>query len=112
MYAPPGSCGRPEIALRFAPIAEAAPRLAVDLVILVTLACDQYHIPCLRFLECRADGFAAVVNDPHVARRDAAEDGAGNGFRTPGARVGGGGGGSVGRIVRQCAPDGTVARAV
>src|SRR5882724_12047289 len=105
---PPCSRGRPEMALRFAPIAETAPRLAVDLVILMTLACDQYHIPRLRFLECRADGFAAVVNDPHVARCDAAEDGAGNGLRILGARIVVGDDDPIGQFVGNGAHDGTL----
>src|SRR5258706_8875740 len=41
----PGSRGHPEMALRLAPIAETAARRAVDLIILVTLARDQHHIP-------------------------------------------------------------------
>src|ERR1700723_719916 len=78
---PPCSCGHPEITLRFAPIAETAPRLAVDLVILMALAPDQHDVLCASFVEGRADGRAAVVNDAHAAGLDALDDGAGDGLR-------------------------------
>src|ERR1700730_16274831 len=106
---PSGSCRHSEIALRFAPVAEAAPRVAVNLIILVTLAGDQYHIARLRFLECRVDGVAPVVNDACGARFDAAHDGASNGLRILGARIVVGDDDPVGQLVGNSAHDGTLA---
>src|ERR1035438_4502058 len=103
------SCGYPEITLRFAAVAEAAPRRAVDLVILVTLAGDQHDVACAGLLEGRADGFAAVMDDARGMHPDAAADGAGDGLGILGARVVVGHDDLVGQFIGDAAHGGPLA---
>ena len=45
------------------------------------LARDQHDVLRTGFVERRADGLAAVVDDAHAARLDALDDGAGDDLR-------------------------------
>ena len=70
------SCRCPQMAQRFVPIAEAAARRAVNLIVLMSLAGDEHHVGRAGFVERRGDRFAAIVNHPHAVRLDAIGDAA------------------------------------